>query len=246
MADFAAVLKEITSSTIPLADQPVLTDDSTKKKSSKAEANYVKHPVNGNHCSQCTMFETPYECSAVLGTISPEGHCKYFEEAKTSTFKIIKARLEKLDSGDISEGKQVHVNIPIASDDIKAEIEHIAWTTIRRNSEILAGKKDLKLPKEDVPIKKIVATQPYVSEKRVDWHAKKFKKKGKYKQDPITVKYKGKFYILDGHHRVEGAIKSGATEIPIEYIDDDLKSNKILHGELLYKGLLSYLAAQNA
>lgn len=42
-------------------------------------AEYVSHPVLGNECSWCTHFVSPSSCQIVTGTISPHGHCKYFE-----------------------------------------------------------------------------------------------------------------------------------------------------------------------
>jgi hypothetical protein len=42
-------------------------------------AHYVPHPVWGNECSWCIHFLSPSSCEIVQGTISPHGHCKYFE-----------------------------------------------------------------------------------------------------------------------------------------------------------------------
>jgi hypothetical protein len=45
----------------------------------KADADYVGHPVAGEQCSGCTMFDAPNACSLVRGDISPDGHCRFFE-----------------------------------------------------------------------------------------------------------------------------------------------------------------------
>jgi HK97 family phage portal protein len=45
----------------------------------KADADYVDHPVAGEQCSGCTMFDAPNACSLVRGDISPGGHCRFFE-----------------------------------------------------------------------------------------------------------------------------------------------------------------------
>ncbi len=52
-------------------------------KSSKTTANYVDHPVGGDHCSQCTMFRAPHGCTSVEGSIAPQGHCSYYEAKKS-------------------------------------------------------------------------------------------------------------------------------------------------------------------
>lgn len=72
--------KEITAGTYGLQNQPVLDSEGEKPKASKAVANYVNHPVNDRTCSECTMFRAPGSCTAVEGSISPNGHCKYWEE----------------------------------------------------------------------------------------------------------------------------------------------------------------------
>lgn len=45
---------------------------------SKSEAEYVE-AVKKDHCKDCKMFREPRACTLVLGYISPEGHCRYFE-----------------------------------------------------------------------------------------------------------------------------------------------------------------------
>jgi hypothetical protein len=44
----------------------------------KKTAHYVSHPVLGNKCSGCTHFIAPNSCHIVKGTISPDGHCKFY------------------------------------------------------------------------------------------------------------------------------------------------------------------------
>ena len=47
-------------------------------KATKHEADYrIGTPTN--HCKLCTMFRPPHGCTSVLGKISPQGLCDYFE-----------------------------------------------------------------------------------------------------------------------------------------------------------------------
>jgi len=54
----------------------------TKAKSSKVEAEYVDNAHGKQLCRDCTMFRAPNGCTAVAGTISPAGHCKFFKAKK--------------------------------------------------------------------------------------------------------------------------------------------------------------------
>jgi hypothetical protein len=46
---------------------------------SKDDADYVQHPVAGEMCADCSMFRSPNRCTLVVGAISRQGHCRYFE-----------------------------------------------------------------------------------------------------------------------------------------------------------------------
>ena len=52
---------------------------------SKATARYVPHPVAGRRCSDCSMFRPPRACTLVIGSISPSGHCRYWEPLRGSS-----------------------------------------------------------------------------------------------------------------------------------------------------------------
>lgn len=49
-------------------------------------AGYVTHPVGGHQCSGCTLFipaksnptKSPGACKLVMGSIQPNGWCKFF------------------------------------------------------------------------------------------------------------------------------------------------------------------------
>lgn len=51
-------------------------------KSSKADAQYVPQAPGAERCADCTMFQAPDQCTAVRGSISPAGVCKYFEPSE--------------------------------------------------------------------------------------------------------------------------------------------------------------------
>jgi hypothetical protein len=220
---FIDLLKEFTSATLPLASQPVLeSSDGPRKKKSKAEAIYVKHPVNGDECGDCTMFRAPGNCTQVEGTISPNGHCKYFEAIKKGKKfrkqfrRIYAAAFAKAHgggSGNIPEEQARPIDLPIADEDVEDQVRHIAWERVRNGGSPLTNVV--------VSISDIVATQKVVDERRVEEHAAEYAANGKYKETPICLFLNSKYYILDGHHRVEGAKEAGAEEIEITFINGD-------------------------
>ena len=53
-------------------------------KVSKADANY-RAPVDRKQCHTCTMFVAPDRCTKVMGLISPNGHCKFYNPRKPMT-----------------------------------------------------------------------------------------------------------------------------------------------------------------
>lgn len=52
---------------------------SEEKKASKVEAKYQDKPKGGQKCVNCTMWREPNKCTAVAGTISPNGWCAWYE-----------------------------------------------------------------------------------------------------------------------------------------------------------------------
>jgi hypothetical protein len=219
------ILKEFTSTTLPLASQPVLeSSDGPRKKKSKAEAIYVKHPVNGDECGDCTMFRAPGNCTAVEGTISPNGHCKYFERSENAPKEKFKkvwhrvyaaafAKAHGGGSGNIPSDQAMRIDLPIASEEVEDNVRHIAWERVRNGGTPLKNTW--------APISDIVATQQVVDEQRVEEHAAEYAANGCYKETPIVLLLDSKFYILDGHHRVEGAKEAGADFIEVTFIEGD-------------------------
>lgn len=67
-------------------------------------------------------------------------------------------------------------------------------------------------------IGKIVPTQNKV------WssHLKQYTKPSKYQDTPIIATYKGKNYVIDGHHRIVGAKLQGQTKVKVtQYVIKD-------------------------
>ena len=48
-------------------------------KSSKAVAKYQDKGTHNRRCGLCTMFRSPSSCTAVVGPISAQAVCRYFE-----------------------------------------------------------------------------------------------------------------------------------------------------------------------
>jgi hypothetical protein len=53
-------------------------DDLFEEKGTKAQAGYQPDPKNGQKCINCTMWRDPNKCSAVAGSINPNGWCKWY------------------------------------------------------------------------------------------------------------------------------------------------------------------------
>jgi hypothetical protein len=50
-----------------------------QQKMSQAEAEYQDRPRGGLACAACTLFRPPRSCQVVVGDISPNGWCKFFD-----------------------------------------------------------------------------------------------------------------------------------------------------------------------
>lgn len=54
----------------------------TPGKSSKGAAFYLPVVLPPAVCGNCTMFRPPHSCTAVGGTISPRGWCRFYNARK--------------------------------------------------------------------------------------------------------------------------------------------------------------------
>jgi len=50
-----------------------------RKPKSDPSVRYRYQPKGSERCGLCTMFRKPSSCTAVMGTISPQGWCKLFK-----------------------------------------------------------------------------------------------------------------------------------------------------------------------
>ena len=69
-----------------------------------------------------------------------------------------------------------------------------------------------------IPMDHVVGTQSRVEESKV----KSLEKKDKYYKLPEVVKYKGTYYIWDGHHRIEALFRKGVELFSATVLDLDL------------------------
>lgn len=193
-----------------------LLNKKEKEKISQKEAEYVDHPVDAKRCFICSMFINPSSCTLVEGTIASHGYCKYFE-AKVK--KLLEA-LQKghtpseVGSGFIDPDTAEPVSLPVANDDIRAQVMHIGIQWILKDPSNITTKTVL--------ISDVVALQKEVDPKRVEDHAKEYEEKGKYDEPPLVVDLNDKYYILDGHHRIEGAKQTGAKELEMSVIPSNV------------------------
>lgn len=69
-----------------------------------------------------------------------------------------------------------------------------------------------------LPISRIIATQEFVSP---DFHEAAQRSRGDENDLPCVVKYHGRFYATDGHHRLMDAASVGASSTPLRLYDLD-------------------------
>src|SRR6516165_9540062 len=170
---------------------------------SQDEADYVPHPVDGEACDGCTMFREPDRCTLVRGEISPNGHCRFFEDAAAKT------------SGHVAPENAEPPELPLAPDVTEADVQHIAWQLIR---DAMARGELPKTETRTVPMADLVATQRVVDDKRVEDDAADFRQHGQGDETPFVIERQGKYYILAGHHHAEGALEDGATEMRVQVL----------------------------
>lgn len=72
------------------------------------------------------------------------------------------------------------------------------------------------MPRVKVRLDKVVATQRYYDQAKVDDIAEKGPKKSGI--TPIVHPFNGKYYLADGHHRVAAAIQRGDTHITVKRV----------------------------
>ena len=142
---------------------------------------------------------------------APEGAPEPPESEPPETEKLLK--LLKAGPGLIDPEDAVPVDLPIADQFTRAHVDHLAWVWVQ-------GGNALPAP-VSVPIDRIWATQDIVDRRRVAKHAEHFRRHGGYDRAPVTLELQGLYYILDGHHHVEGAKLAGAQELDVVAIPAD-------------------------
>ena len=69
-----------------------------------------------------------------------------------------------------------------------------------------------------LPLSRIIATQEFVNP---DFHEAAQRKRGDDSDLPCVVKYRGRFYATDGHHRLMDTAMRGSTSAPMRLYDLD-------------------------
>lgn len=141
------------------------------------------------------MFRAPDRCTYVRGEISPTGHCRFFE-----------ATAEK--AGHVDPDNARPVGFPLADPIDQADVMHAAWQMVRDGSAAYRERT--------IPLDQCRAMQPVVDSERVE-HSEELYENGEAPDlVPLVLERDGLFYVLAGHHHVEGAMEAGATELRVQ------------------------------
>lgn len=76
-------------------------------------------------------------------------------------------------------------------------------------------KANPRMPRTTVRLDKIVATQGKLDPAKVQSIAQRGADDG---TDPVVAPHRGRYYVLDGHHRVAGAIERGDSKIKVRRV----------------------------
>jgi ParB-like chromosome segregation protein Spo0J len=71
------------------------------------------------------------------------------------------------------------------------------------------------MPRTTVRLDKLVATQGKLDQAKVQSIAQRGADDG---TDPVVAPHKGRYYVLDGHHRVAGAMERGDSKIKVRRV----------------------------
>ena len=141
------------------------------------------------------------------------------EEQQFAAKMDLQARLRKaggLGSGAIDPANARPIDLPVASDEQRAEVDHVAWQRVQS--------PDFALVERIVPLADIVATQDEVDGERVDRHAQIYQQEGRFHRAPVVLELDGSLYIVDGHHRCEAVKQLGGTSLVVSFVEGDEQS----------------------
>ena len=65
-----------------LDSKRITKEEADYREPSERESDATEKREDDGDCDDCTMFRKPDRCTLVIGKISPEGVCKYFERKK--------------------------------------------------------------------------------------------------------------------------------------------------------------------
>ena len=132
------------------------------------------------------------------------------------TARTILQKAGSLGSGAIDPANARPIDLPVASDEQRAEVDHIAWQRVQS--------PDFALVERVVPLDDIVATQDEVDGERVDQHAQIYRQEGRFHRPPVVLELDGSLYIVDGHHRCEAVKQLGGTSLVVSFVEGDEQS----------------------
>lgn len=136
----------------------------------------------------------------------------YYVKVQDTLSVLRKAGMDHAGSGAIPPDQAVPVNLEVASKLERAQVAHVAWNIVQSSS--------FKIVPKTISIDKIVAMQDDVDKERVLSHEQYFEAHGDYKKPPLLLSLNGKYFILDGHHRVEGAKAAGADSLICDLLEN--------------------------
>lgn len=126
----------------------------------------------------------------------------YYHDLRSQVRKALALDHIGTGSGVIDPKNEMAVDLPIADDDTRADVGHIAWKRVQSS--------DFRLVPKEIPLHLVRATQPTVDKTRVAHHVQQFEQYGDSGTDPpLYLKLGGLYYVLDGHHRTVAAKLAG-------------------------------------
>lgn len=155
-----------------------------------------------------------------LANLANSGVLKGFEnipdELKLKTISSIeKKTIQQLES----ENKTTLPKIP--SDKIfKNEVVPLTQNQTKGIDQVIEQKKENNLPTEKVDVGLIVPTQKTVNVNNLE-KTSKITEKTKITEPIVLVKENGKYFVVDGHHRISNEILNGNTTVEAKVFDNE-------------------------
>jgi ParB-like nuclease family protein len=112
------------------------------------------------------------------------------------------------EGGHVEPQHSEAISLPLADADTRADVQHTSWEAVQHDTA--------KFEERNVAIADLIATQEVVDSERVAHHEQQYRDTGTVDEPILVLQLDGKLFILAGHHRVVGAQRAGASELPAE------------------------------